>query len=392
MIRFIWQNWWRRKERLILLLVGALIISIGLTYLVGISDANKGTIVDELQQRWSSSYDIVVRPAGSRSLTEEQGLLDPNYLSGLDGGISREQYERTKTIQDVEVAAPIAMIGSVVYSTKLTELELPEGIYRMTTEEVSNDGIRKQSTVVSHYFAAGNNDIMGNKFREQGPDYFLEMAPRYPDNQLTETRAMLLAGIDSEQEAKLIGLDQAIVENGSSRYFTSEDVSMNEVLDEETELSMSHIPVIINNQSFTDIAINYTIERLDLPFDREVADETLKMFEDNGGQVYLDTLEAVDRQNYTYTDKEVYYRIVNSISGSDAETGTPFLEDYLQNREVHLGNRPSPLQYEDVLSPFPERWPYAYELQTSEIPHDPQFKSFRASNSFGFSTGVSIRA
>src|SRR5690625_1362651 len=111
MIRFIWQNWWRRKERFILLVIGALIVSIGLTYLVGISDVNKGTIVDTLEQRWTASYDIVVRPEGSRSVTEDKNLLEPNYLSGMSGGISIEQYETIKEIAGVEVAAPIAMIG-----------------------------------------------------------------------------------------------------------------------------------------------------------------------------------------------------------------------------------------------------------------------------------------
>ena len=96
MIRFIWQNWWRRKERFILLIIGAFIVSAGLTYLIGLSETNKGTIVDTLQQRWSASYDIVVRPEGTRSVTEDKKLLEPNYLSGLSGGISVEQYEAIK--------------------------------------------------------------------------------------------------------------------------------------------------------------------------------------------------------------------------------------------------------------------------------------------------------
>src|SRR5690625_7506127 len=92
MIRFIWQNWWRRKERFILLILGAFILSAGLTYLIGLSETNKGTIVDTLQQEWSASYDIVVRPEGSRSVTEDKNLLEPNYLSGLHGGSSMDQY------------------------------------------------------------------------------------------------------------------------------------------------------------------------------------------------------------------------------------------------------------------------------------------------------------
>lgn len=111
MIRFIWKNWRRRKESFVLSIIGAIIIGVGLTYLVGLSEVNQTTIVDELQQRWESSYDIVVRPEGSRSVTEQEDLLDPNYLSGIDGGITLEQYKTIKNIQNVEVAAPIAMIG-----------------------------------------------------------------------------------------------------------------------------------------------------------------------------------------------------------------------------------------------------------------------------------------
>lgn len=124
MIRLIWQSWWRRKERFLLLLFGALIISAGLSYLVGLSETSKGTIVDELQKRWSASYHIVVRPEGSRSITETDNLLDPNYLSGLDGGISLAQYEQIKAIEDIEVAAPIAMIGYASYSLILDNYEL----------------------------------------------------------------------------------------------------------------------------------------------------------------------------------------------------------------------------------------------------------------------------
>src|SRR5699024_3999107 len=132
MMRFIWQNWWRRKERFILLLIGALIVSAGLTYLVGLSDTNKGTVVDTLRESWSASYDIVVRREGSRSVTEDKKLLEPNYLSGLDGGISVEQYEKIKTVDNVDVAAPIAMIGYADYGIDFGDVELDEdwaGIY-----------------------------------------------------------------------------------------------------------------------------------------------------------------------------------------------------------------------------------------------------------------------
>ncbi|WP_156920549.1 hypothetical protein [Thermicanus aegyptius] len=46
MIRMVWRSWWRKKERFILLLVGALIISSGLSYMVGLSETNRGTILE----------------------------------------------------------------------------------------------------------------------------------------------------------------------------------------------------------------------------------------------------------------------------------------------------------------------------------------------------------
>ncbi|MBE1556779.1 ABC transporter permease [Sporosarcina limicola] len=209
MIRFIWRNWWRNKERFILLVVGALVISSGLTYLIGLSETNKGTIVDELQQRWSASYDIVVRPQGSRTITEEVNLLEPNYLSGLSGGISIEQYEKIKAMSDIEVAAPIAMIGYADYPVKLTEFELEkEGIYRVHQEVINGNGIKELSSSSNNYYAFGDWDILqenlsievrSNNYLGHKLDYLFVM------------RSMLLAGIDPEQEAKLVGLDKSII-------------------------------------------------------------------------------------------------------------------------------------------------------------------------------------
>ncbi|MCY1691341.1 hypothetical protein OVA29_12125 [Exiguobacterium sp. SL14] len=153
MLRFIWNSWWRNKERFILLsLVGVLIVSTGLSYLIGTTQANNGTVVDELQKRWGSSYDIVVRPEGSRSVTEDLNLLEPNYMSGLDGGITRKQYETIKQIADVEVGAPIAMIGYTSTSSSVgTHTIQEEGIYRLKIKDSQNTGLQKESYTMSTF-------------------------------------------------------------------------------------------------------------------------------------------------------------------------------------------------------------------------------------------------
>lgn len=390
MIRFIWQNWWRRKERLILLVIGALIISVGLTYLVGISETNKGTIVEELQQRWSSSYDIVVRPEGSRSLTEEQGLLDPNYLSGLDGGISRAQYEQIKAIEHVEIAAPIAMIGVGVHLTKMAELGLEEGIYRYITEEIADDGVRQYRKVSHDYVAVGHLDLVGERNLAWGPDYFLTVPIGYPNNYLTPSRSFMIAGIDPEQEAKLVGLDEAVIQNDSgSRYLTNEDRSNVNHVDEGVEEMIVDIPVIVHQQSVTNTNVHYTIERIDLPFDRSEAAETLDLLAEKGGKDYLETLKGMEPQHFTFTDQEIYSHVISDLTGIDSETGKtfedPFEDPFKTDPMLHLASRPSPLQYEQLKSPYADRWPYAYGLQVYERALG--WEDFRDNNSKPFANG-----
>ncbi len=58
------------------------------------------------------AYDILVRPRGSKTpLERTEGLVRPNYLSGVFGGITLAQYGRIRAIRGVDVAAPIANVG-----------------------------------------------------------------------------------------------------------------------------------------------------------------------------------------------------------------------------------------------------------------------------------------
>ena len=174
MISFIWNSWWRNKERFILLLVGVLIVSTGLSYLIGTTQANNGTVVDELQKRWGSSYDIVVRPSGSRSVTEDLKLLEPNYMSGLDGGITMKQYKTIQQMKDIEVAAPIAMIGnSNIFSEVGMYTFDEEGVYKVSMVEQQDTGLKIENYPYSFFLAAGwnpsGNDGMNRDIMMQEP-------------------------------------------------------------------------------------------------------------------------------------------------------------------------------------------------------------------------------
>ncbi|MCY1690965.1 hypothetical protein OVA29_10045 [Exiguobacterium sp. SL14] len=218
MLRFIWNSWWRNKERFILLLVGVLVVSTGLSYLIGTTQANNGTVVDELQKRWKSSYDIVVRPPNSRSVTEDLKLLEPNYMSGLDGGITMKQYKTIQAITDVDVVAPIAMIGNHATSASLGTHRFDDyGVYKLTITDKQNTGLNVEKYSSVSYLAAGwtpdeNATISGVSPVALGEEPLLEFG--------SDT---MIAGIDPEAEARLIGLDDATVNGKHSRFFDEQD-------------------------------------------------------------------------------------------------------------------------------------------------------------------------
>lgn len=216
MLKFIWNSWWRNKERFILLMVGMLIVSTGLSYLLGVTQANNGTVVNELQKRWDSSYHIVVRPEGSRSVTEDLNLLEPNYMSGLEGGITREQYETIQQIADIDVAAPIVMIGST-YSSSFTQTHTFDkaGLYRLKMNTLIDTGIEKINDFqdLKAYFWVG--------WMPNGDSTHIGIGPTalYEEFPLSYGSDVMLAGIDPVAEAKLVGLDDAVQATEFSRYF-----------------------------------------------------------------------------------------------------------------------------------------------------------------------------
>ncbi|GAA0450194.1 ABC transporter permease [Alkalibacillus silvisoli] len=370
MMRFIWQNWWRKKERLILLLIGAFIISAGLTYLIGLSDSNRGTIVDSLQNQWSASYDIVVRPEGSRSVTEEKELLEPNYLSGLNGGISVDQYEAIKEISGIEVAAPIAVIGYADYETDFGSVELEEeGIYRKTQTVSVNDGIGIEEEISRYYFPYNVWDIL-----DKGSEYGVGA----PNFDLSVHNLSLLAGIDPEQEAKLIGLDEAILDRGSSRFFKDTDgYYFNE------NKGYHEFPIIVNNHAFVDKTVDITYERLDLPINDQNADELMEEVKNSGGQDYLHTVDGSEHHRSTYTGEEAFHAFISEMTGVDWETGKVIEHeeqsedepDEAQTQAQQEGVtgivfQSSQLNYEEIGSPYANRWPYSYQLEPVQNSED----------------------
>lgn len=367
MIRFIWRNLWRRKERIILTLVGVLTVSSGLGYLFGLSESNTGTVVDLLQKRWKASYHIVVRPPGTRGVTERKHLLEPNYLSGIGGGISLDQYKTIKGIDGVETAAPVAMIGYVPFQRYVEGHRIEkEGIYRVTKTKAVDHGIRVEKEKWHDYIVQGPW-YSPLDFRETERVYGVSLIKDYPEK-LMIGHSVLLAGIDPVQEARLVGLDRAVVSQGKSRYFDKDKVSITngEILGKTYQ--RVEIPVLISNQSSSAVTYTWTIERLDLPFaDEKTAAETMENVKRRGGKSYLDTLDAEGNPAVvSYGGRELFRQMAVDLTGIDPLTGKPAASEGERVSLTLLDQpiaKPSPLTYREAKSPFPDRWPLAYEVK-----------------------------
>lgn len=370
MFRFILNNWRRNKQRFVLMLIGALIISSGLSYFVGLQENNRGLIEELLQERWKASYDIVVRPQGTRSLTEEQGLLEPNYQSGIAGGITREQFDIIKNIDGVEIAAPIAVLGYTSSSVSFKEglrKDLEPGVYRYHSRTINSNGIseeERESDII--HFAHGNwnkyDPIKGNNEAYGVVNW---------RGSLHASTTQLIVGIDPIEEARLVGLDQAVSTHGFGRYFDEEEYMPSHELTlfpDEIKKKVTTIPVLVSSQPFHLARYEYIIEKLDLPFDTyEIANETMEKVKENGGESYLGQLKAIEQQVYEYDSIFAHHIYVSALSGFDPITKERvYSDEYNVNFSWLIQSKVSPLIYQPTESPFPERWMYAFEIQPFE--------------------------
>ena len=359
MLRFVLNQWRRQRGKFILTLVGALIISAGLSLMFNLTDSSQGTVEQTLQKKWSSAYDIVVRPKGSQMSTESSKLLEPNYLNGINGGISFKQYQQIKQMNEIDIAAPVAVIGYVnAFTSFKNALKFPNepGIYRLTETNFIEDGFtrERQSHTVIH-ISQGTKVIVPKNasFFNEPIESFKNAIARNP---------VLIVGIDPVEEARLVGLDKSVRSNNKSRYFNDKDqhVSGNNP-DEHI------IPVLINPSSFNKGSYEYTIEKLDAPFKSEQDQQKLidglvkkqpkrsvlhsvlstypakkiqhlEISASKVEEVYLQTL--IDQTNSAYTD-------MNSAEGSQ------------------LLYKSGPLSFKPANSPYPSRWKTAYEVSAS---------------------------
>ncbi|HYT26939.1 MAG TPA: hypothetical protein VEP73_10700, partial [Actinomycetota bacterium] len=231
-----------RRTATALAALGLLTATLGFITLVGTSQTTRAVLRGDIARTWNTPYDLLVRPPGSVTpLEARQGLVRPNYVSGLaKGGITRGQLEAIRHIPGVAIAAPVAIAGAVNWTTGgfgvlLDQEPAPRllAVYKLVIESTTDAGLSR-ATVETHYivvagegtvrYVAGTRDatldLRGRTIDCRYPvscfapvecDHGQCGPPADPPNHGVEVlQPIVIAGVDPAAEAALLGLDRCV--------------------------------------------------------------------------------------------------------------------------------------------------------------------------------------
>ena len=160
MTRLAWSQLRFRTTRAIALLAGLLLATTAFTVLTAASRTAQARTTGTVAAHFVPAYDILVRPAGARTARETHtDTVQPNFLAGIYGGITMDQYHTVAGIPGVEVAAPVAMVGYALLGTWIGR-PLPSAsvaqpgrqLYRTTTTWVSGNGTTRVTQPPSYVY------------------------------------------------------------------------------------------------------------------------------------------------------------------------------------------------------------------------------------------------
>lgn len=397
---------WRRTLATLLAVITAVTTFVLLT---GSVATQRLEVTNTLESNFRGAYDILVRPKDSTlGLEKTLGLVRSNYLSGIYGGLTLAQVDRIKAIEGVEVAAPIAMVGTW-YQTLQVNVAVPEYlppgtrlIYRYRSEISARNGTAKAPGQAGYLYVTRNawkpipesssergaltpKDLIDGVWRDpcsgqsalgdellaqmQKNIPILEMKVRSPldpdllwEPHCASTRPfqvgehsvepsgpltaqirlgfpMLLAAIDPEAEARLVGLEGATFEG---RYLKSEDTWTPKTVGEGGKQAST--PVLLANATAVDYQVHITLDRLA----NEVADQVLAAENRELTRRIVETAQPVESvQRVTYDAAALYQAaVVQRTIGKSADV-TSSLDDWYQRSAASKLWRPGGVQYGD---------------------------------------------
>ncbi len=245
-------SWWSLRghwDRVGMLCVGLLCISLCTTLLAGFTQLSTLTATRQVSRSWHTTYDLLVRTPDSLSTAEQQlHIVDPSALEQTYGGISLAQLNTIAHIAHVAVAAPEAIVGWITLRPYVPLTFTQQGVYRVTTG--LNENATKMHTTTTHFFVVVPLATYTRLAAIQ-PLANTTYVPLESSNSTTVAASWqlqtLLAGIDANAESQLVGLHW----HPSTRQ----------------DAGASSLPLLMNTHAWAPLAATMTVEQAQLPVD-----------------------------------------------------------------------------------------------------------------------------
>ncbi|EQD73251.1 conserved hypothetical protein, membrane, partial [mine drainage metagenome] len=110
----------------VLVSFGLILAAFAYVAVLGTASGTTAVLTGDIGKAWNTPYDLLVRPPGDVSqLERKQGLVSPNFISSINGGITESQLNAIRKIPGVTVAAPIAIVGYTTLGYTFSVPKLP---------------------------------------------------------------------------------------------------------------------------------------------------------------------------------------------------------------------------------------------------------------------------
>ena len=368
MLRALWSQLQHRRRRAAAVAAGILVASVSFSLLTAATATSTAQVEGTVAQNLRPAYDILVRPPGSTTpLEANKGLVRDNYLSGIFGGITLQQYAQVKQIPGVQLAAPIAMIGYILQTVTLDVsvggaltsssqvlsvsdtrtsdnglTRIParsEGYVYVTADPIRNAPLPELTTLDGVQVAADIETLANGKHIVVCPQnldepqtspfvrpealtgtcwssqdgYYgggqTDVGRGGVDGYITETFPFLLAAIDPVAENQLVGLDGAVV-NGRSLKSSDAPVTNGGSASITTTGHILQVPVLATTDPFVEDTDQITISRLPASAVTTVRGGLLP----DQLAAALAKLPATPATSVTVTSQDAYQRVLHDFS------------------------------------------------------------------------------
>src|ERR1039457_1380393 len=326
MFRALWSQLLHRRGRAAAVAAGILVASVSFSLLTAATTTSTAQVQGTVARNLRPAYDILVRPPGSTTpLEASKGLVRDNYLSGIFGGITLQEYAQIQKIPGVQLAAPIAMIGYILQDVRIpidvTSVLTPAASQVLTVTDnrttdrgltrfpsasvgylyVTIDPLQSQvkpgtSIIVTPTTVIGSSEVLPNGQKVTVcPSYFrvpnltspfadyqaqdgycwsrqdltanagpVQLPPGHVGGYLDVVFPMLIAAIDPVAEQQLVGLGNAVK---SGRYLRASDspITVGTQPIPGTSLTSApqlQVPVLATTNPFVDDTDHITVNRL----------------------------------------------------------------------------------------------------------------------------------